>query len=81
MRMFGRRDIFSLMYENVAGDAIYSLSWMRMFTVVGFILIGEKELNVEWIRGETLGFCGKKSKFAASEADWEAGDGNGLYYF
>ena len=29
---------------------------MRMFTMVGFILIGEKELNVGWIRGETLGF-------------------------
>ena len=51
-----------------------------MFTMVGFILIREKELNVGWIRGETLGFCGKKSKFAVSEADWEAGDGNGLYY-
>ena len=44
------------MDENVAGVAIYSRSLKRLFTVVGFILIREKELNVGWIRGERLGF-------------------------
>ena len=40
------RDIFSFVNENFAGGAIYSRSLKRMFTVVGFILIREKELNV-----------------------------------